>query len=53
MALALREGREPRSSGALMYHILETMVAVHDSSCARQHRDIASRIERPAPFDFA
>jgi predicted dehydrogenase len=53
MARALREGREPRSNGALMYHVLETMIAVHDSSREGKHRDIVSRSERPAPFDFA
>lgn len=53
MAVALRAKREPRSSGALMYHVLETIVAIHESSREKRHRDLVSRVERPAPFDFA
>ena len=52
MALALREGRAPRSDGALMYHVLDVLLAVHDSSAAAAHATIASRVGRPEPFEF-
>jgi predicted dehydrogenase len=48
MALALKEGRAPRSSGALMYHVLETMLAVYESSQSGTHLTIESRAE---PFE--
>lgn len=53
MAMALRENRAPRASGDLMLHVLEVMLAVHDSSPANRHVRIESRVERPAPFDYA
>ncbi|HEU5077633.1 MAG TPA: Gfo/Idh/MocA family oxidoreductase [Opitutaceae bacterium] len=53
MAQALRENRAPRANGDLMLHILEVMLAVHDSSPANQHVRINSRVERPATFDYA
>jgi predicted dehydrogenase len=53
MAVALREHRAPRASGDLMFHILETSLAVHTSSPANRHVAVASRVERPAVFDFA
>ncbi len=48
MAVALRENRAPRSSGELMYHVLETMLAMQEGG----PREIESRIDRPAPFDL-
>jgi predicted dehydrogenase len=53
MAQAIRENRVARASGDLMYHALETMLAVHDSSAAGRHVRIESKVERPAPFDYA
>ncbi len=53
MAVALRENRDPRAGGDLMFHVLEVMLAVHDSSPAGRHVAIQSRVERPAPFDYA
>jgi len=53
MAVALRENRGPRASGELMYHVLEVMLAVHDSSAAGRHELIASTVTRPEPFDYA
>jgi predicted dehydrogenase len=52
MAQALREGRPARSSGALMYHVLDAMLAVTDSSTGEKHVGLESRAERPAPFDY-
>jgi predicted dehydrogenase len=53
MAVALRENRAPRASGDLMFHILEASLAVHTSSPANRHVAVASRVERPAVFDYA
>jgi predicted dehydrogenase len=52
MAMALRENRSPRASGAMMYHVLDAILAIHDSSKAHRHVKMASRVERPAPFSF-
>lgn len=52
MALALRENRAPRASGDLMYHVLDAMLAVHDSSLAERHVRLESRVMRPEPFDL-
>lgn len=53
LALALREGRAPRASGDLMYHVLEVMLGVHASSAAGRHVQMQTRVDRPAPFDYA
>ncbi|HVU25152.1 MAG TPA: Gfo/Idh/MocA family oxidoreductase [Opitutus sp.] len=53
MAVAIREQRAPRASGALMFHVLDTMLAVHDSSAAGRHVVLESTVARPEPFDFA
>ncbi|MDQ8188388.1 Gfo/Idh/MocA family oxidoreductase [Pelagicoccus sp. SDUM812002] len=50
MALALREGRTPRSSGALMYHVLEAMLAVYESSNSGSHVKIESRVPAFEPL---
>ena len=50
MAYALRSGRPHRTNGALAYHVLDLMHAVHDSSASGQHVQLASTVERPAPL---
>ncbi|HWA87122.1 MAG TPA: Gfo/Idh/MocA family oxidoreductase [Opitutus sp.] len=53
MAVAIRGQRAPRASGALMFHVLDTMLAVHDSSAAGRHVVLGSTAARPEPFDYA
>lgn len=53
MGVALRENRAPRASGDLMFHVLDAMLAVHESSAAECHVRLGSRVERPAAFDYA
>lgn len=48
MAHAIRSGRPHRASGALAFHVLETMEAFQRSSDAGTHISIESRPERPA-----
>jgi hypothetical protein len=50
MALAIRENRAPRASGALMLHVLEVMEAVHRAS-REGPITIDSQPDRPDPFD--
>ncbi len=48
MAWAVRNGRAPRASGALAYHVLDVMHAVHEASDRGAHVDIEAGCERPA-----
>ena len=50
MAHALRLGRPHRASGALAYHVLDTLQAIQDASDARRFVEVASACERPAPL---
>ncbi|MEP7292075.1 MAG: Gfo/Idh/MocA family oxidoreductase [Chloroflexota bacterium] len=50
MARALREGGAARASGALTYHVLDIMHAVHDAADQRRTVDLSSTIERPEPL---
>jgi predicted dehydrogenase len=50
MAQAIRAGRPHRASGALAFHVLETMEAFQLSSDSGRAVEIASRVERPAPM---
>ena len=50
MAIGLRTGRTHRASGALAYHVLDLMHAVHEASDTDRHVAIASRCERPEPL---
>lgn len=50
LARALREGGAARASGALCYHVLDIMHAVHDASSQRRVVDLSSTIERPEPL---
>ena len=50
MAHALRSGRPQRASGALAYHVLDIMHAVHDASASGKHITLTSQCPRPAAF---
>ena len=50
MAYALRSGRPYRANGALTYHVLEIMEAIHDASREGKHIELTSTCERPAPL---
>ena len=50
MAHALRSGRPNRASGALAYHVLDIMHAVHDASATGSHINLTSQCDRPASF---
>ncbi len=51
MAQAIRTGRPHRASGALAYHVLDTMQAFFDASREGRHIEINSTSERPAPLE--
>jgi predicted dehydrogenase len=53
MAQAIAEGREPRAGGALMYHVLDVMHAIHDASSTGKHVAVTSTAARPEPFDYS
>ncbi len=48
MADAIRSGRPTRASGALTYHVLDTMQTILDAAEAGRWLDVASHAERPA-----
>jgi predicted dehydrogenase len=50
MAYALQSGRAHRASGALCYHVLDIMHAIHDASHEGKHITLTSGLERPAPL---
>ncbi|MCX6017267.1 MAG: Gfo/Idh/MocA family oxidoreductase [Chloroflexi bacterium] len=50
MAYALQSGRAHRASGALAYHVLDVMHAIHDASRDGRHITMTSGIARPAPL---
>jgi predicted dehydrogenase len=52
LAWALRTGRSPRAGGELLYHVLDIMHAVHESSDRGKQIEIQSTCARPAPFDL-
>lgn len=51
MAQAVWEGREPRASGALAFHVYEVMESILASPKQARFIDIESRCERPAPLE--
>jgi hypothetical protein len=57
LAYALLHKQSNRASGALAYHVLETMLAFEQASLNNTHIQIVSQPERPAPLpadlDFA
>jgi len=50
MASALENGRAPRASGELAYHVLDLMHAFHDASDSGTHVELESTCERPLPL---
>ena len=54
MAHALRSGRPHRANGAMAYHVLDVMAAIHEASDTGAHVDIESDCDRPArlPLDL-
>jgi hypothetical protein len=50
IAYAIQSGRPHRASGALGFHVLETMYAFHASSDSDSHYPMTSTVERPAPL---
>jgi predicted dehydrogenase len=47
MAVAIRENRPHRASGALAFHVLDAMHAFHESSDQRRHIDLSVGLEKP------
>ena len=50
MAYAIREGRQPRASGALAFHVLEVMAGILESAQTGEFQKIDSRCARPQPL---
>lgn len=50
MAAAMQSGRPHRASGALAFHVLDIMEALHDAARSGHHQELASTCERPAPL---
>jgi predicted dehydrogenase len=50
MAAAIESGRPHRASGALAFHVLDIMEAIHDASDQGRHMVLESQCERPAPM---
>jgi predicted dehydrogenase len=50
MAYAIRYGRPARASGALAYHVLDIMHAIHDASAQDRHIYLESQVQQPAPL---
>lgn len=50
LALAVKEGRQPRASGELAYHVFEVMDAIATSPAAARFQDVMSSCARPAPL---
>jgi predicted dehydrogenase len=50
LAAAQRSGRPHRASGALAYHVLDIMHALHDSAASGKHVLLESTCERPAAW---
>jgi predicted dehydrogenase len=48
MAYSLRTGRPHRASGALAYHVLDIMHAIHEASDAGRHIEVDSACPQPA-----
>lgn len=53
MVRAVAEGRPPRASCVLAYHVLDVMQSVADSTAGGRHVEVASTCERPTPLPIA
>ncbi len=51
MAYAIHTDRPHRASGALAYHVLDIMEAIHDSSRDGNHIELTSMCDRPLPLN--
>ena len=50
LAYAVREGRAPRASAELAYHVFEVMDAIARSNETGRAEQIKSRVDRPEPL---
>jgi predicted dehydrogenase len=50
MAYGIRDNREPRASGAMAFHSMETMQGILDSASEHRFVEIKSRFVRPEPL---
>jgi predicted dehydrogenase len=50
MAQAIRTNRRHRADGALTYHVLDIMTAIHEAAEYGRHIDLDSTCEQPVPF---
>jgi hypothetical protein len=50
LALAAQEGRQPRASGALAYHVFEVMDAIERAPKFGAYQTIESRCAAPEPL---
>ena len=50
LAEAVREGTEPRASGAIAHHVLDVMQSIAESTHQARHIEVESTCERPAPM---
>jgi predicted dehydrogenase len=50
LAAAVEEGRKPRASGELAYHVLDIMESFYDSSDSGRFVDLQSRVDRSEPM---
>lgn len=50
MAEAVREGKAPRASGEIAYHLLDVMQAMAESASQGRHVEVESTCERPQPL---
>ncbi len=50
LAQAIRQQRQPRASGALMYHVLEIAHGIHQASKEGKHVTMQAGVSRPEPF---
>jgi predicted dehydrogenase len=53
MAWAMARGRQPRAGAEMLFHVLEIMHAIHESSKEGRQVGIKSSWGRPEPFDCA
>ena len=50
LAEAVREGRQPRASGAIAHHVLDVMQSIGESARLGRQVEVGSTCERPAPM---
>ncbi len=50
MAAAIREGRPPRASADMAFHVLDIMCAIHEASEREEYMHMQSSCQRPLPL---